>query len=47
MTKTYAIASIPGDGVGVEVCREAQRVLDAAAYRFGFALAWTRFDWSC
>lgn len=44
---TYRIASIPGDGIGVDVQREARAVLDAAAHRFGFALAWTEFDWSC
>jgi tartrate dehydrogenase/decarboxylase/D-malate dehydrogenase len=26
---------------------EGQRVLEAAARRFGFELAWTEFDWSC
>jgi tartrate dehydrogenase/decarboxylase / D-malate dehydrogenase len=43
----YAIASIPGDGIGPEVCDQARLVLDAAAARFGFGLAWTTFDWSC
>jgi tartrate dehydrogenase/decarboxylase/D-malate dehydrogenase len=44
---TYRIAVIPGDGIGKEVVPEGQRVLDAAARRFGFTLEWTRFDWSC
>ena len=43
----YRIASIPGDGIGVEVCTAARAVLDRAASRHGFALAWTEFDWSC
>ena len=43
----YRIAVIPGDGIGKEVVPEGQRVLEAAARRFGFELAWTAFDWSC
>jgi tartrate dehydrogenase/decarboxylase/D-malate dehydrogenase len=43
----HRIAVIPGDGIGNEVVPEGQRVLEAAARRFGFELAWTEFDWSC
>lgn len=43
----YRIASIPGDGIGVDVQAEARKVLDRAAQRFGFGLRWTEFDWSC
>src|SRR5690349_20607775 len=43
----YRIAVIPGDGIGKEVVPEGVRVLDAAAARFGFALAYDDFDWSC
>jgi tartrate dehydrogenase/decarboxylase / D-malate dehydrogenase len=43
----HRIAVIPGDGIGNEVVPEGQRVLEAAARRFGFELAWTQFDWSC
>lgn len=43
----YRIASIPGDGIGVDVQIEARKVLDRAAGRFGFGLEWTEFDWSC
>jgi tartrate dehydrogenase/decarboxylase/D-malate dehydrogenase len=43
----HRIAVIPGDGIGREVVPEGQRVLEAAARRFGFELAWTEFDWSC
>jgi tartrate dehydrogenase/decarboxylase/D-malate dehydrogenase len=43
----HRIAVIPGDGIGKEVVPEGQRVLEAAARRFGFELGWTEFDWSC
>jgi tartrate dehydrogenase/decarboxylase / D-malate dehydrogenase len=42
----YRIAVIPGDGIGTEVMPEGLRVLDAAARRFGFELAFDQFDWS-
>ncbi len=44
---SYSIASIPGDGIGKEVVPEGQRVLEAAARRFGFELRFTHFPWSC
>ncbi|WP_328449399.1 MULTISPECIES: tartrate dehydrogenase [unclassified Amycolatopsis] len=44
---SYRIASIPGDGIGVDVTVEARKVLDAASAKFGFSLEWTEFDWSC
>jgi tartrate dehydrogenase/decarboxylase/D-malate dehydrogenase len=47
MPHTHRIAVIPGDGIGNEVVPEGQRVLEKAARRFGFALEWTHFDWSC
>ncbi|MCU1683185.1 MAG: tartrate dehydrogenase [Amycolatopsis sp.] len=43
----YRIASIPGDGIGVDVQIEARKVLDTAARLHGFGLKWTEFDWSC
>ena len=43
MSKTYRIATIPGDGTGPEVVREAKKVL-AAASRGGFKLDFTEFD---
>ena len=43
----HRIAAIPGAGIGKEVVPEGQRVLEAAARRFGFELAWSEFDWSC
>ncbi len=45
--KRYAIAAIPGDGIGREVLPAAVAVLDAVADRFGFAFDWHHFDWSC
>ncbi|MGA4789155.1 tartrate dehydrogenase [Nocardia sp. AB354] len=39
----YRIATIPGDGIGVDVTAEAVKVLDAVLP----GVAWTEFDWSC
>ncbi|MFR9751817.1 tartrate dehydrogenase [Nocardia sp. 004] len=39
----YRLATIPGDGIGVDVTAEAVRVLDAVLPD----LVWTEFDWSC
>src|SRR5579864_1662747 len=47
MARRYEIAVIPGDGIGKEVVPEGMRVLEAAARRFGFSLAWRELDWSC
>src|SRR5574342_380286 len=44
MSKTYKIALIPGDGTGPEVVREAVKVVNAAAAKGGFKLAFTEFD---
>jgi tartrate dehydrogenase/decarboxylase / D-malate dehydrogenase len=43
----YRVAVIPGDGIGKEVVPEGQRVIEAAAKRFGFELQWDELDWSC
>ena len=44
--KTYRIASIPGDGIGIEVIAEGEKVLKALAQKDGsFALDFTPFDW--
>ena len=40
------IAVVPGDGIGVEVIREATAVLDAVASAAGRTLTLTPFDWS-
>jgi 3-isopropylmalate dehydrogenase len=42
--KSYNVAVIGGDGTGPEVVREAIKVLDAAAGKFGFKLNYTAFD---
>jgi tartrate dehydrogenase/decarboxylase/D-malate dehydrogenase len=47
MSQRYRIAVIPGDGIGKEVMPEGQRVLEAAARRFGFAFDWDELPWSC
>ncbi|MBF6274390.1 tartrate dehydrogenase [Nocardia nova] len=43
MMPVYRIATIPGDGIGVDVTAEAVKVLDAVLP----GIAWTEFDWSC
>ncbi|MFE3443933.1 tartrate dehydrogenase [Nocardia sp. NPDC059180] len=40
---THRIATIPGDGIGVDVTAEAVKVVDAVLP----GVAWTEFDWSC
>ena len=46
MTTTFRIASIPADGVGIEVVEAARIVLDAVAAASGaFKFDWTEFDW--
>lgn len=37
----YRIGVIPGDGIGPEIVKEAQKVLDRAAEKFGFTLEYT------
>lgn len=37
----YKIAVIPGDGIGPEIVREAQKVLDAAGKKYQFTLDYT------
>ncbi len=43
--KSYQIAVMGGDGTGPEVTREAVKVLDTAAQKFGFKLEKTNFDY--
>jgi 3-isopropylmalate dehydrogenase len=42
--KTYRVGVIPGDGTGPEVVAEAEKVLGAAARKFGFSLERTGYD---
>ena len=46
-TPVYRIAVIPGDGIGTEVMPPAQRLLELAGERFGFAFEWTELEWGC
>ena len=39
------LAFIPGDGIGIEVTREAIRALDVICKGRGLPLEWTVFDW--
>jgi len=45
--KSYKIALIPGDGIGVAVTDAAWEVLGRAARGGGFSLEGTTFPWSC
>lgn len=44
--KPFRIAVIPGDGIGKEVVPEGIRVLEAAAAKYGIALAFDHFDFA-
>ncbi|MBX2839312.1 MAG: tartrate dehydrogenase [Gammaproteobacteria bacterium] len=46
-TRSYNIAVVPGDGIGVEVIPQGQRAIEAVARRFDFSVNWKTFDWSC
>ena len=46
-SRSYRIATIPGDGIGQEVVSAARRILDTASARRGFACEWTDLDWGC
>jgi 3-isopropylmalate dehydrogenase len=41
--RRYAVACVPGDGIGPEVIAQARRAVDAAT-RFGFEIDWTDYD---
>ncbi|MDZ7934666.1 MAG: isocitrate/isopropylmalate family dehydrogenase [Emticicia sp.] len=43
----YRIASIPGDGIGLEVVAESIKVLDVVSAECGFKLDYTSYDYSC
>lgn len=43
----YKIAVIPGDGVGVEVSKEAMRIASRSAEKNGHRLSSDWFDWGC
>ncbi len=45
-TRTYRIAAIPGDGIGIEVIPASMEVLAELAGKEGFAMQFESFDWS-
>jgi tartrate dehydrogenase/decarboxylase / D-malate dehydrogenase len=45
--RRYAIALIPGDGIGREVTPAVLEVLEAASRANGFELALTEHPWGC
>src|SRR3981189_105587 len=47
MANTYRVGVIAGDGSGRASVPGGIKGLEAAARRFGFALEWREFDWSC
>ncbi len=46
MAKTYKIATIAGDGIGLEVLPEGIKVVNAAAQKYGIELQLDHFDWA-
>ncbi len=48
MTATsYSIATLPGDGIGLEVVPVAVRAVDEIGKIHGFSVNWRYFDWGC
>jgi tartrate dehydrogenase/decarboxylase / D-malate dehydrogenase len=45
--KDYKIALIPGDGVGNEITREAEKIMKTVSEKHGFGVVMERFDWGC
>lgn len=45
--RSYAIACIPGDGIGPETVAAARRVLDVVADVAGFRFEWQEYPWGC
>ena len=44
MSKHYALAVVPGDGIGTEVVAEGLKVLDAVAARHGISFSRVEYD---
>ena len=42
-SRRYALACLPGDGIGPEVIAETRKVIDAAASRHAFGVEWTDY----
>jgi len=45
--KTFTIATLPGDGIGLEVVPVAVRAVDEIAQLHNFSINWKYFDWGC
>lgn len=45
MSKTYKVASIPGDGIGPEVVAVSRTVLDQVSNQEGFKIDWEEHPW--
>ncbi len=43
----YTIATLPGDGIGLEVVPVAIRAVDQIAQLHGFSVDWNFFEWGC
>lgn len=46
-TRPYAIATVPGDGIGPETVAAARRVLDVVSETEEFTLTWQEHPWGC
>ncbi|MFW1969690.1 tartrate dehydrogenase, partial [Acinetobacter guillouiae] len=46
MAKRYKVATIAGDGIGLEVLPEGIKVVKAAAEKYGIDLQLDAFDWA-
>ncbi|KPG95588.1 tartrate dehydrogenase [Pseudomonas sp. RIT-PI-q] len=46
MSKTFRIAAIAGDGIGVEVMPEGIKVVQKAAAKYGIELEFQHFEWA-
>lgn len=47
MSRSYSIAAIPGDGIGIEVTEAAINVLEAAAKAGNFSIKTENYPWGC
>ena len=46
MSKTFRIAAIAGDGIGLEVMPEGIKVVRKAAAKYGIELEFQNFEWA-
>lgn len=47
MTRSYTVASIPGDGIGQELVAGVSELVEAALRLHGAEVVWVPLDWSC